>query len=80
MHRIGDTIGTGQFGTVSKAIWKQPGAQSIEVAAKSLKDDASQIDRIRFLQEAAIMAQFRHPNVVGLYGVAQKAGRVRMLV
>ena len=51
--------------------------QGIEVAAKILKDDASKADGIRFLQEAAIMAQFRHPNVVALCGVAQKSGKVR---
>jgi serine/threonine protein kinase len=47
---------------------------------KTLKDDASQMDGIRFLQEAAIMAQFRHPNVVALCGVAQKSGKVCMHV
>lgn len=73
---IGDKIGSGQFGTVNKATWKQSAFQLIKVAAKTLKDDASEMDKIRFLQEAAMMAQFRHPNVVALYGVAQKAGKV----
>ena len=50
------------------------------MAVKTLKDDASQIDRIKFLQEAAIMAQFKHPNVVALYGIAQKAGKVIAMV
>lgn len=75
-HRLGDKIGSGQFGTVNKATWQQSAFQSIQVAAKTLKDDASQTDRIRFLQEAAIMAQFSHPNVVALYGIAKKAGKV----
>ena len=74
--RIGDNIGSGQFGTVNEATWNQTKFQSIQVAVKSLNANASQVDGIRFLQEAAIMAQFKHPNVVGLYGVAQKAGRV----
>ena len=26
-------------------------------------------DKVRFLQEAAIMGQFRHPNIVRLFGV-----------
>ena len=44
-----------------------------------LKDDADMVDRVKFLQEAAIMAQFRHPNVVTLHGVAKKEGKVPQL-
>ena len=66
-------IGSGHFGTVHRAMWKE---QSIEVAAKTLKEEASQIDKIKFLQEAAIMAQFKHPNVVALYGVVEKSAKV----
>ncbi len=44
------------------------------MAIKTLNNDASMTDRIKFLQEAAIMGQFRHPNVVALYGVAKKNG------
>jgi serine/threonine protein kinase len=44
--------------------------RKIEVAIKTLKNGASLVDKIKFLQEAAIMGQFsRHPNVVKLYGV-----------
>ena len=32
----------------------------------------SEEDKVKFLQEAAIMAQFRHPNVIMLYGVIAK--------
>ncbi len=48
----------------------------MNVAVKTLNSDASMTDRIKFLQEAAIMGQFRHPNVVALYGVAKKNGKV----
>ena len=27
------------------------------------------MDQVKFLQEAAIMGQFKHPNVIKLYGV-----------
>ena len=40
-----------------------------ELAVKTLKPGALENDRVRFLQEAAIMGQFNHPNVVKLYGV-----------
>ncbi len=43
--------------------------ESIEVAVKTLQPMASEIDKVKFLQEAAIMGQFLHPNVVKLYGV-----------
>ena len=29
----------------------------------------TEADKVRFLQEAAIMGQFRHTNIVRLYGV-----------
>ena len=39
------------------------------MAVKTLKEGSGEEDRVKFLQEAAIMGQFRHPNVVTLYGV-----------
>ena len=43
--------------------------KNVEVAVKTLKEGSSDEDRIKFLQEAAIMYQFRHLNVVTMYGV-----------
>ena len=36
---------------------------------KTLQPLASENDKVKFLQEAAIMGQFLHPNVVKLFGV-----------
>ena len=36
---------------------------------KTLKTQASETDKVKFLQEAAIMGQFLHPNVAKLQGV-----------
>ena len=36
---------------------------------KTLKPNILEEDKIKFLQEAAIMGQFLHPNVVKLHGV-----------
>ena len=66
--RITELLGSGQFGTVNKGIWQSP-AGAVEVAVKTLQSSASQEDRVKFLQEAAINGQFRHPNVVNLLGV-----------
>ena len=52
---------------MDKGIWQSP-AGAVEVAVKTLQSSASQ-DRVKFLQEAAINGQFRHPNVVKLLGV-----------
>ena len=49
----------------------------IDVAVKTLPEDATQIDKVRFLQEAVIMAQFKHPNVVNMYGVVKDKALVR---
>ena len=40
-----------------------------EVAVKMLKVGVTEKERVQFLQEAAIMGQFSHPNVVKLHGV-----------
>lgn len=39
------------------------------MAVKLLKEMASETDKIKFLQEAAINGQFHHRNVVKLLGV-----------
>jgi len=66
--RITEHLGSGQFGTVNKGIWQSP-AGVLQVAVKTLQSSVSQGDRVKFLQEAAISGQFRHPNVVKLLGV-----------
>ena len=76
---VGGVLGSGQFGTVHQGEWMQTPKEMIEVALKSLNNDASGADRLKFLQEAATMAQFRHPNVAALYGVTDKDGTVSLL-
>ena len=65
---MGDLLGSGQFGNVYRGIL-QCSNTSIDVAIKTLKNGSTKGDRIKFLQEAAIMGQFRHPNVVTMHGV-----------
>ena len=40
-----------------------------EVAVKMLKAGASETEKVKFLQEAAINGQFHHQNVVKLLGM-----------
>ena len=39
------------------------------MAIKTFNHKADEKERVKFLQEAAIMGQFRHPNVITLHGV-----------
>jgi serine/threonine protein kinase len=71
-------LGEGQFGSVSKGIWREETGYILEVAIKSLKPNSEERDKVKFLQEAATMAQFRHPNVVTLYGVVSSRGTVSL--
>ena len=70
-YRATENLGSGQFGDVKKGIWRNEKLK-VPVALKTLKEDSEQVDKVKFLQEAAIMAQFSHPNVAVLYGVVSK--------
>ena len=61
-------LGSGEFGTVNKGSWESP-LGAMGVAVKQLQPGASDEEKVKFLQEAAINGQFRHPNVVKLMGV-----------
>ena len=50
-------------------MWKPSADKEVEIAVKSLNVDVTGKNRVRFLQEAAIMCQFDHKNVIKLYGV-----------
>ena len=66
--RITEHLGSGEFGTVCKGQWHTDQGE-LDVAVKMLNCKASEEATVRFLQEAAIMGQFRHPNIVRLHGV-----------
>ena len=59
---------------VSPATFEYP------VAIKSLKETPGQQARDAFMREAAITAQFDHPNVVGLIGVVTKNDPVLLVL
>ena len=61
-------LGSGQFGRVYNGILESCEGK-VEVAVKTLKEGSGEEDRVKFLQEAAIMGQFKHPNVVNMFGV-----------
>jgi len=61
-------LGHGQFGIVSLATWTNNDS-STSVAVKTLNRRPSQKQKIKFFQEAVIMAQFVHDNVIRMYGM-----------
>ena len=68
MYRTTDHLGSGQYGTVNRGVWQSPNGP-VDVAVKTLKSGSDQDDKVKFLQEAAIMGQFKHHNIVNLFGV-----------
>ena len=56
---------------MKRGVWKI-GTIEFAVALKALSEGSTVESRVKFLQEAAIMAQFRHSNIVSLYGVISK--------
>ena len=73
-HRIKSILGTGEFGTVHSGLLndnrESKGVQSAtKVAVKTMRHGAKEEERVKFLQEAAIMGQFRHPNIVRILGI-----------
>ena len=75
-YRTTDHLGSGQYGIVKRGVWKSPNGP-VDVAVKTLKSGSGQDDKVKFLQEAAIMGQFLHPNVVKLFGVVISGEPVR---
>ena len=76
-NRTKERLGSGQFGNVDKGIWKGTKG-TLDVAVKSLTQDAKQKDKVRFLQEAAIMGQFKHPNITHLHGIVTQGEPVSL--
>ena len=72
-------MGSGEFGVVTRGKWTPSPHKEVEVAIKELNSNASDKDRLRFLQEAAIMCQFDHENVVKLHGVVTETPRMIVL-
>ena len=54
--------------------------EEVEVAVKTLKEGSAEEDRVKFLQEAAIMGQFKHHNVVTMHGVVTQGEPVSKLI
>ena len=60
----------GEFGEVYKGKLEKSKDLVLEVAVKTVKQGPKEEQgRKALLQEAALMAQFKHPNIITMYGV-----------
>ena len=75
-------MGSGHFGVVYRGLLQlsgEAGAGIKEVAVKTIESGASEEDKVKFLQEAAIMGQFNNPYIVAIYGVLTSRQPVSLL-
>ena len=70
-HHIttGNKLGEGQFGEVYRASWRSPKSGLTDVAVKLVREGVPVEQKLKLLQEAVIIGQFKHRHVVQLYGV-----------
>ena len=56
------------------------GSADQHVAVKTLNSNCLELDRVKFLREAAIMGQFHHNNVLQLHGVVTEEENVMIVL
>ena len=70
-------LGAGQFGEVWRGFIDTPSGEK-DVAVKRLKEGSSQMEKVKFLQEAVVMKQFQHPNILRVVGVVTRTEPVSL--
>ena len=69
----GEQLGEGQLGPVYRGVWTNHSGFSQSVAVKVLRNTSTDMEKMKLLQEVAMMAQFRHPNLIAAYGISDKS-------
>ncbi len=64
-------------GKLGQGTWKPAGKNVVEVHLKKAKDEE---EKTSSLQEAATLAQFRHPNIITFYGVLVDTFQVCLII
>lgn len=70
-------IGSGQFGEVFRGLLK---SKNLCVAVKTCRDSLSEEMKKKFLQEAHILQQYSHPNIVRFIGIASQKHPVMIVM
>uniref|UniRef100_G3QXL6 Ephrin type-A receptor 10 n=2 Tax=Gorilla gorilla gorilla TaxID=9595 RepID=G3QXL6_GORGO len=73
------SLGGGRFGELCCGCLQLPGRQELPVAVHTLRDSASDSQRLGFLAEALTLGQFDHSHIVRLEGVVTR-GSTLMIV
>ncbi len=76
IFRMTQPLGQGHFGLVNRGLWQGSMGMISEVAIKTILPTSPAVEKIKLLQEAAVMTQFNHPNVIQLHGVVMKKDQV----
>ena len=70
---VGLVLGAGKFGFVFDGCYNDPDiASTYPVAVKQVREDAPEDAHLEFVEEATLMAQLQHTNVVRMAGVITK--------
>ncbi|CAD5220090.1 unnamed protein product [Bursaphelenchus okinawaensis] len=67
--KLSKKLGEGAFGEVYLAEYTSAGDR-MEVAVKTMREEATRDARLKFMKEARLMRKFQHKNVVRIMGVA----------
>jgi len=67
-------LGAGQFGEVWQGVWNE----TTRVAVKTIKPGVANVADL--LQEAALMKELKHPNLIQLYGVCTQEEPIYMVM
>ncbi|XP_038818440.1 protein-tyrosine kinase 2-beta-like isoform X2 [Salvelinus namaycush] len=68
---LGRILGEGFFGEVYEGMYKKSNGERLSVAVKTCKDSSPDIME-KFMSEAVIMKNLKHPHIVSLIGVIEE--------
>ncbi len=73
---VKESIGNGNFGTVFKGLWMDDQKER-NVALKEFKDNSMDSE---LFQEASILSQLHHKNIIRFWGIAKSQGTLLMVM